>query len=237
VTDQVKDNDVKALLLAAGEGRRLRPLTETVPKCMVPIGGQPLLDYWFFQLFSQGIENVIINTCYLAEVVERHLQQSPWQERISVVREEELLGKETCLVAHADNLALLDLRGFLRAHSARPPGCAITMMVFQSDNPTQCGIVELDDDGVVQQFHEKVPDPPGTLANGAVYLFEPEIIDDISHSVPMATDLSTEVLPRYLGRMSVFRNDLYLRDIGTMASLDQARLDVASEPRFRRIFL
>jgi len=72
---------VKAVLLAAGLGTRLRPITQTVPKCLVPIRGRPLLDYWLEHLFGQGIvDEVRINTHYLADRVRAHVAQSPWRD-------------------------------------------------------------------------------------------------------------------------------------------------------------
>ena len=71
---------MKALLLAAGLGKRLRPLTETIPKCLVSIGGKVLIDFWLEQLISAGIEEILINTHYFPEQVEQHIQTTPFQK-------------------------------------------------------------------------------------------------------------------------------------------------------------
>ena len=68
---------MRALLLAAGLGTRLRPITDTMPKCLVPIGGRPLLDYWFDLLLSAGIERILVNTSYLPDRVRAHVAASP----------------------------------------------------------------------------------------------------------------------------------------------------------------
>src|SRR6185437_8511686 len=130
---------MRALLLAAGRGERLRPVTDTVPKCLVEIGGRPLLDYWFDLLFAAGIERILINTHWLADQVERHVAGSRWRMRIDLVHEQSLLGtggtalanrqwlqRQPFLLAHADNLTDFDVAGLLRAHQTRPAGHVIT---------------------------------------------------------------------------------------------------------------
>jgi mannose-1-phosphate guanylyltransferase len=232
---------MRALLLAAGIGSRLRPLTETVPKCMVPIHGRPLLDYWLDILFARdAVERALINTHYLAEVVEAHIAASRWRDRVDLVFEAELLGTggtikanrsyfgaESFLVAHADNLTELDLRGFAAAHAARPPHCAISMLTFETDDPRSCGIVELDHRCVVQAFHEKVANPPGTCANAAVYMLTPEVADRVAAFRNSFVDLSTEVLPLYIGRIFAVPTQGYHRDIGNLASLTRAEQEFA----------
>ncbi|MEQ9519821.1 MAG: sugar phosphate nucleotidyltransferase, partial [Parvibaculum sp.] len=80
---------MRALLLAAGMGQRLRPITDTIPKCLVPIHGRPLLGIWLDHVFARdsGIERVLINTHYLASQVERFVSNSLWAERIDLVYE------------------------------------------------------------------------------------------------------------------------------------------------------
>ncbi len=229
---------MRALLLAGGLGTRLRPLTDTMPKCLVPIRGVPLLDYWLDLLFGAGIERALVNTHYRAEQVRDHLAHSRWRDRLDLVHEEHLLGTggtvlanrhffgdEAFIVAHADNLTRFDVRAFQRRHAERPQGCLITMMTFDTDNPRSCGIVEQDERGVVTAFHEKAADPPGTRANGAVYIFEPPLLDWMAGLGKPVIDLSTEVIPAFLGRIATFHNTDYLRDIGTADSLVRAQQD------------
>jgi len=123
------------------------------------------------------------------------------------------------IVAHSDNLTRFDCAAFIARHRLRPPHCLMTMMTFDTDMPQSCGIVELDGEEVVLQFHEKVANPPGTRANAAVYIFEPEIFDFLASLGKPVIDLSTEVLPHFLGRIYSFHNGDYHRDIGTVASL------------------
>lgn len=223
---------MKALLLAAGLGTRLRPITDHLPKCLVSIKGKPLLAYWLDMLLPDGIDRVLINTHYLPDAVNAYVKQSDWVNQIDMVYEPMLLGTggtilrnqdyfldQPFMVVHADNLTRFEVNKFIDAHRSRAIGAEITMMTFRTDAPQSCGIVELDSRGVVQQFHEKVDKPPGDLANAAVYIFEPTVIDFLAALGRDVVDISTEVLPAYLGRIQTFLNDEYHRDIGTPESL------------------
>ncbi|KQZ01903.1 mannose-1-phosphate guanylyltransferase [Pseudolabrys sp. Root1462] len=226
---------MRALLLAAGMGTRLRPITDTIPKCLVPIHGRPLLDYWLENLLSNGIEPILINTHYLAEKVETHVAASAWRSKIDLVFEASLLGtggtilanrdwfgSEPFLVGHADNLTDFDVAELRTAHANRPAGCLMTMLAFRTDDPRSCGILELDSRGVVMAFHEKVADPPGNLANAAVYILEPSVIDIVAAHSKREIDLSTEVMPELVGRIIAVETNRYHRDIGTPESLRRA---------------
>lgn len=236
---------MRALLLAGGIGSRLRPLTETVPKCLVPIHGRPLLDYWLDLLFERdAIERALVNTHWLAPAVEAHISGSRWRHRIDTVHEPELLGTggtivanrsyfddAPFLVAHADNLVGFTLEGLLRAHAGRAPGVLMTMLAFETDDPRSCGILECDDRGRVIAFHEKVADPPGTLANGAVYVVEREIPALAAGFGRPFVDLSIDVIPTLVGRIQVWPTDGYHRDIGSLASLERAEREFPAQRR------
>lgn len=226
---------MNALLLAAGFGTRLRPITDHTPKCLVTIGGVPLLDTWLFGLRKAGFERFLVNTHYLAPKVKSHLEAHPLRDRIEVVYEPELLGtggtlranqdfcsKGTTLVAHADNLCLCDWSAFLEAHRRRPEGTVMSMMTFKTPTPRTCGIVQLDERGVVQAFFEKHPSPPGDLANAAIYLLEPEVVRMLLQAEPPITDISTELLPKLLGKINTWHNADTVIDIGTPESLRHA---------------
>jgi mannose-1-phosphate guanylyltransferase len=235
---------MRALLLAAGIGSRLRPLTNTTPKCLVTVHDRPLLDYWLDLVFEGGVERALLNTHWLAEQVRAHVENSPWRSRIDLVHEDELLGTggtvlanrdwfgtQPFLVAHADNLTDFDVAGLIAAHNSRPAGCIMTMLAFRTDDPRSCGILELDEQNRVLAFHEKVENPPGNLANGAVYIFEPEVINDIARLGRNVVDLSTEIIPNYLGRILCVETNGYHRDIGNPESLRRAHLEFKHKPR------
>ena len=227
---------MRALLLAAGLGTRLRPITNSLPKCLVEIDGRPLLDYWIELLIEGGITEILINLHYLPEVVKSYIEKYQNSIKISTVYEEKLLGtggtllknkaffqNEPLMLIHADNLSLFDMNEFNNCYEKREANVEITMMTFDASRPQVCGIVELDDRGIVKVFHEKVENPPGNLANGAVYILSPSVFDFLLSLEKEEIDFSTEVLPYFIGRINTFQNDVYHRDIGCVESLEVAR--------------
>ncbi len=229
---------MRALLLAAGLGTRLRPITDTTPKCLVEINGRPLLDYWVELLSNAGIREILINLHHLPEVVAVYVSTCTHPADLTTVLEERLLGTggtllknreffrhEPVMLVHADNLSLFDARAFIERFYSRGKDIEITMMTFHTDMPEACGIVELDERGTVRAFHEKVKAPPGNLANAAVYILAPTVIEFIASLGKEVVDFSTEVLPHYVGRINTFHNDVYHRDIGTLENLALAQSD------------
>jgi mannose-1-phosphate guanylyltransferase len=220
-----------AVLLAAGYGKRLRPLTNFLPKCLVPINGCPLIDYWIYSLIHAGVENILINVHYKHELVRSYLGMNPWRSKITIAYEDELLGtagtlvrnidfyeSEICLVAHADNFTDFNVKEFIKHHLSHNNKSPITMMTFQTDNPEECGIVEKDADGIVVGFFEKINNPPSDYANAALYIFNKATIKSIDQLINMVGDISNDVIPHYLGLISTWDNDLYHRDIGSISS-------------------
>jgi mannose-1-phosphate guanylyltransferase len=234
---------MRAILLAAGLGTRLRPLTNTIPKCLVPIKGKPLLEIWLERLTQAGIGPFLVNTNYLAEEVEVFIETSPYQNHVTLVYEPELRGTagtlienldffqgEDGLLIHADNYCMADFRAFVQAHKQRPPNCFMTMMTFRTDTPSSCGIVELDGRGVVVGFHEKATSPPGNLANGAIYILSAELLEKMSRDLHEANDFSTEVLHRFIGLIYTHETHEMFLDIGTPHSYEKANRHIDQMP-------
>ena len=139
---------MRALLLAAGLGTRLRPLTETLPKCLVPIKGHALLGIWLERLQRAGIGPFLINTHYLSGLVESFVEGSPHRDMVNLVHEPELkgtagtllqnldfFGGEDAMLIHADNYCLADLSAFVRAHRNRPADCLMKPCTWLSPRP------------------------------------------------------------------------------------------------------
>ena len=233
-------------MLAAGLGTRLQPLTDQWPKCLMPIGNRPLLEYWLETLSKSGIQKVLVNLHYLPGVVQEFLSRPRFEGWVHSVTETVLLGtagtlranadffrENTVLLVHADNWCQCQFSDFMNYHRHhRPKGTLMTMMTFDTNAPKTCGIVETDELGIVQALHEKVTDPPGTRANAAVYLLEPEVLQwlEQNHEV---SDFSTQVLPNYLGRIATWNNAQIHRDIGTLETLQQAQRDPKPEAVWR----
>ncbi len=226
---------MKAFLLAAGLGTRLRPITDTTPKCMLPIGGRPLLDIWLDTFASAGVSEVLVNLHHLPDVVRHHLAARTAPPTVRTFYEPELLGsagtlranrdwvrgEELFLVCYADNLTDFDLRSLVGAHRAH--GAPATLAVFHSENPSAGGVVELDGAGRVIGFAEKPAVPASDLTNAGMYAFHPGVLGEIAGSPPQ--DIGYHLLPRLVGRAWAVPVEGYFRDIGTPAAYRRARAE------------
>ncbi len=231
-------NEVKALLLAAGLGTRLKPLTNKWPKCLMPIGERPLLEHWLEIMRLAKIKDVIVNTHHHSEIVQEFLSRSRFKGWVYSFYEESLLGTAgtlranneffqdcTTLLVHADNWCQCDFTNFIDFHIRhRPNHCPITMMTFESPTPETCGVIETNNDGIVIAFHEKSKNPPGNQANGAVYLLESDVLNWILEHNEIH-DFSTEVIPHYIGSIATWKNKGIHRDIGAVSMLQAAQSD------------
>ena len=224
---------MKAFLLAAGVGSRLRPLTDTTPKCMLPIDGRPLLDIWLDAFDRAGVGEVLVNLHHLPDVVQRHIAGRVGPPVVRTVFEPELLGsagtlranqrwverEEFFLVCYADNLTDFDLRSLIEAQQQNRP--VATLAVFRSENPSAGGVVELDATGLVIGFVEKPSEPVSDLTNAGLYAFRPAVIDEIDGGLP--SDIGYDLLPRLVGRARALPVEGYFRDIGTADAYRRAR--------------
>jgi mannose-1-phosphate guanylyltransferase len=226
---------VKAILLSAGLGTRLKPHTDYLPKCLMPIKGIPLLEIWIRTLSQIGVDEILVNLHYKAEEVIEFLNRDVFKNKIKTVFEPKLLGtagtvranfnfikNNTILLVHADNLCICDLSKFIEFHTFfRPRETVMTMMTFKTDSPETCGILELDSQNRVIGFHEKVKNPPGNLANAAIYLIEKEVVQFIYDK--NIYDFSNNVIPKFLGKIATWENLGIMRDIGNPTQLKKAQ--------------
>lgn len=230
---------VKALLLAGGLGTRLRPLTETVPKCLIEVGGRPMLDYWIDALEAAGIDEALLNTHHLREKVKPWLDAANARRELTVVEayEPTLLGSagtvtanrdwandaREILVIYADNLSDIDLAAFVAFHRSHLD--PMSMALFRTPFPEKCGIATLDAEDRVTAFTEKPDHPQSDLANAGLYVLDAVAWREIADM--QAFDFGFDVIPAFVGRMRGYRHEGYHRDIGTHESLAQAQSDVA----------
>ncbi len=235
--EKLPGKGVKVLLLAGGLGTRLRPLTDHTPKCLVPIAGKPLLDYWFERFASAGLRDVRINTHHLPDPVRSYIaqQNATGSFAVSETYEPKLLGSagtitanadyvaedERCLIVYADNLSDVDLGALLAFHETHAD--PFTMMLFHTEYPQRCGIATLDGQQRIVQFVEKPREPQSNLANGGIYVLDGAAYREIA--ALGAFDLGFDVLPRFVGRMRGWVWHGYHRDIGTPEALRQAEAD------------
>jgi mannose-1-phosphate guanylyltransferase len=204
---------MKAFLLAAGHGTRLRPLTDTMPKCLVPIRGVPLLKIWLDLCRSHEIDEVLINVHAHADAVRAFVSGTHTGVTVTVSEEKVLLGSAGTLVAnrawlqsdssfwifYSDVLTAARLDPLLSIHREYPDHLA-SLGVYQVPDPRRCGIVTLDERGIVRGFVEKSENPPGCLA-----------------------DIGFHVLPQLVGRMGAVPINEFLLDIGTMDNYRKAQ--------------
>lgn len=226
----------KALLLAGGLGTRLRPITNTTPKCLVPVAGKPMLDYWYDALEQAGITKVLLNTHHHAEQVRAHIRTTNATRSLSVTEayEPELLGSagtvhanrtwandaDEILIIYADNLSDVDLSTLLAFHRGHDD--PMTMMLFQTAYPTQCGIATLEGDRIVD-FIEKPEKPASDLANAGIYVVDAATWREIADK--NVFDFGFDIISDYVGKMRGFPHDGYHRDIGNHDALAAANVD------------
>jgi mannose-1-phosphate guanylyltransferase len=225
---------MKAFLLAAGKGTRLRPLTNHIPKCLVPIEGIPLLGIWFRLLRAHGVDSALVNTHHLPEAVREFVSKNPTPGlQVTLFHEPELLGsagtvaanrefvrgEENFLILYADNLTDIHLADFLAFH--RKKKSPFTMGVFRTPEPRECGIALCDANHRVVEFAEKPRDPKSDWANSGLYIAGPSLFDRMPKKDFI--DFGFEILPLMVGEMYGYRILNYFCDLGTLARLERAR--------------
>ena len=219
---------MKAILLCAGKGTRLKPYTNTIPKCLMLIKNKPLLEIWLENLNNSGVDEFLINTHHLSQKVDKFILSNRYKDNITTAYEEELLGTAGTLISnltfygendgiliHADNYCLEDMASFIKSHNERPKNCQITLMSFRTTNPSSCGILEIDSNNIVQKIHEKVTNPPGNLANGAVYIISKDIFNYLKKYYKNANEFTTEILKDFEGKIYSHETSKKFIDIGT----------------------
>lgn len=225
---------MNALLLAAGLGTRLRPITDTVTKCLIPIQGKPLLEWWMELLERHGVRRVLVNIHHLPDQVRAFAATYSGNIEITLVMEDKLLGSAGTIAAnqeffdgqdqffilYADNLTNVDLTALKKFNQAHP--APLTVGLFRPENPSACGIAELDSAGTIIGFEEKPQHPRGELASAGVFVGRPELLNYLQSALPPPFDFGGHVMPRLIGTMNGTKISGYLRDIGTHKSLQQA---------------
>jgi len=226
---------MKAILLAAGLGTRLRPITTDTPKCLVKICNKPLLQWWIELLEKYHVDEVLINTHYLAPKVEEFISELNTKIKIILFYENELLGsggtirdnydfikdEKEFFILYADNFTNINLNKFLDFHHT--VSSSFSMTLFCTNNPKSCGIAKLNDHDLVIDFEEKPQYPKSNLANAGVYLSSPSIIENIPNGKNV--DFGFSVLPKLTNRMYGWITDDYLIDIGSVENYKRANLD------------
>ena len=235
---------MKAMILAAGLGTRLRPLTDTIPKPLLPVGGVPLIVWNLLLLRAGGIREVIINLHYLGSKIEETLGDgSRWDMRITYSHEAELLGTggglksaewffdgQPFFVMNGDTLIDLDLQAFLDFHDLQ--GGVATLVLRDDPQAAQWGAVETDAQDRILRINGQGIEERGakrvvtSRMFAGVHILHPSILDDAPTGKPFSIiDSYTRAIAdgsRLLG----FVYAGYWSDIGTVERYTQAERDV-----------
>ena len=231
---------MKAMILAAGEGTRLRPLTTFLPKPMVPIVGVPLLERTLRWLADQGVTEAAINLFHRPQMIPDYFGEQFAGIRLhyffedalqgtagGVKAAESVLGDAPFFVIYGDNLIHADLRRLAEFHASHS-GIG-TVALFQHPNPAAAGIVGVERDGRITRFVEKPPADEvfSDLANAGIYMLDPAIFGFIPSNAP--SDFGRDIFPQLLAQNLPLYGTLlggYLQDTGTPEAYRQANFDL-----------
>lgn len=224
-----------AIMLIAGRGTRLQPLTTYVPKCCLPVAGVPLLHIWFRKLEQVGVDELLLNPlCEHVSYIDACIFPGSPRFRIVIRSEKEPMGtartlmrfvdrinnfldkEDDFLVVYGDVLTDLNLTYLYEIHTHQK--AIVTMQLYETANPQQKGVITLDDKGWVTEFQEKPENPKSNLAFSGVFFAKPELLSYIDEN---DVDLGTDVLPKVVadGKKCFAYHDpstTYVRDIGTI---------------------
>jgi mannose-1-phosphate guanylyltransferase len=227
---------MKAIVLVGGEGTRLRPLTETIPKPLIPLVDRPFLDHLLDHLAGAGVDEVRCSSPYLESSFHAFLEARRGHPAVRWIREETPLGtggavahaarglRDPFLVCNGDILTDLDLGALAAFH--RGHGAAATIALTPVTDARPFGLVERTDDGRVLAFREKPSEPVAGLVNAGTYLLDPSVVRDVA--VDRAVSIEREVFPPLIasGRpVFGFVSDAYWIDLGTPEKYLQATFD------------
>jgi mannose-1-phosphate guanylyltransferase len=224
---------MKAFLLAGGLGTRLRPLTDSTAKCLLPVQGTPLLQIWFDIFRQYNIDEVLINVHSHGDAVRRFIGEHKGNLEVRLFEETTLLGsagtvlanrewvnkEQSFWVLYADVLTTANLDQMLAFHCDRSQ--IATIGVYEVPDPSRCGIVQVDEQGVVLDFVEKPKAPVGNLAFSGLMLATPALLNFIPDNCPV--DLGFHVLPQIVGRMAAYQITDFIIDVGTLETYRAAQ--------------
>lgn len=229
---------MKAVVLVGGEGTRMRPLTETTPKPLLPLVDRPILAHVLDHLVAHGIEEVVMSSPYLEATFEPFIASRAGHPEITWVTERDPLGTggaivsvldrfgdEPFLALNGDVLTDLDLGALVARH--RGSGAAVTIALHRVEDARAFGLVDTDGDGRVTAFREKPPDPvPGDI-NAGTYVLEPAALSGWSRDTYVW--IEGEVFPKLIADGALvrgFRSDAYWLDLGTPQQYLRAHADL-----------
>lgn len=239
MTETTLRSDTDAVILVGGKGTRLRPLTVSTPKPMLPTAGVPFLSHLLARIKAAGITHVVLGTSFKAEVFEDYFGDgADLGLEIEYVVEDKPLGTgggirnvydklraNTVMVFNGDVLGGTDLGGILDAHHAKKAD--LTMHLVRVPDPRAFGCVPTDAEGRVSAFLEKTEDPPTDQINAGCYVFRRELIGEIP--ADRVVSVERETFPRLLEegrRVFGYVDNAYWRDMGTPSDFVRGSSDL-----------
>lgn len=236
------DKKIKAMIMAAGLGSRLEPITLLMPKPLIPVMNRPLMDIILSQLSSIGVKDVISNTYYLADQIVNRYENNNLGVNFNYIKETELSGTaggvkkcqfffdegEDFIVLSGDVLTTADIRHGIEIH--KKSGAVATIGVKQIDHEkvSHFGVVVTDENGYITEFQEKPPveEAKSNLINTGIYIFSYKIFDYIPENT--FYDFAKNVFPKLLEKKQIntFEVSEYWNDVGTISQYKQSMHDV-----------
>lgn len=231
-------------MLVGGQGTRLRPLTMSAPKPMLPVAGVPVTAHMLARARDAGIDRVVLATSYKAEVFEAYFGDGAAHGlELAYVTEAEPMGTggairnvasylrsgpdDPVVIFNGDILSGLDIRAIVARHTSS--GAAVTLHLTEVADPRAFGVVPTDPDGWVTAFLEKTPDPPTNLINAGCYVFRRSVIDQIPAGRPVSVE--RETFPGLLAagvRIAAYLDNSYWLDLGTPAAFVKGSRDLVT---------
>jgi mannose-1-phosphate guanylyltransferase / phosphomannomutase len=235
---------LKAVVMAGGEGTRLRPMTANQPKPLLPVANRPIMEHVLRLLKKHGFEETVVTVQFLAALVRNYFgdgedvgmslqyatEEMPLGTAGSVKNAEDALKDSPFLVISGDALTDMDLTEMCRFHKEN--GALVTVGLTRVPDPLEFGIVIADEDGRIQRFLEKPTwgQVFSDTVNTGVYIMEPEVLAEVS--AKESVDWSHDVFPKLLARGAPifgYISDKYWEDVGTLESYMKAQADVLSK--------
>ncbi|ONI83712.1 GDP-mannose pyrophosphorylase [Saccharothrix sp. ALI-22-I] len=229
----------EAVVLVGGKGTRLRPLTLSAPKPMLPTAGVPFLTHLLSRIREAGITHVVLGTSYKAEVFQEHfgdgaelgleleyvVEEVPLDTAGAIRNVADKLRERDVMVFNGDILSGVDLRALVDTH--RKAEADVTLHLVRVDDPRRFGCVPTDADGRVTAFLEKTENPPTDQINAGCYVFRREVIEGIPAGRPVSVE--RETFPGLLAagaRVQGYVDASYWLDLGTPAAFVQGSADL-----------
>ena len=232
----------RAVILAGGYGTRLRPLTFTTPKALIPLVNRPVIDYILDYLKGYGLRDIVITTNYFREQTIAYLNSSRTDLKLAYPEEPSPLGTagsvknaeitETMVVIQGDNITEIDIEKLMAFHKAHDG--LVTIALLPVPNPSLYGIAELASTGLIRNFKEK-PAPEAcfsNLANTGLYIIEPEAMDNVPKG--RAFDFSKDLFPRLVTKHEVYGCivDGFWTDVGSLEGYMEASRWILDQKKF-----